>query len=56
MFNNFFSENFAVYGIMWRNNATHATDEKTAHVFCITKTTDTHSEYTMFFAFYTNNG
>ena len=47
MFNNFFSENLAIYGILWK--ARHTTDDKITRRMCIAwwipKATDTHSQY-----------
>jgi hypothetical protein len=43
MFNNFFSENRAVYDIMWKNTLQRA--------HWINKATDTHTEYVILIAF-----
>ena len=52
----FFSENFAVYGIMWKNivERGQATDDNMAHEHCALDNTgpqNTHSEYVKVIAF-----
>ena len=55
MFNNFFSENRAVYEIMWKNMAQPDTPEMTIwrmRIACwITEVTDKRSEYVKLIAF-----
>jgi hypothetical protein len=60
MLNNFFSENFAIYEIMWKNTVEWGRPQmiiwRMRILRWIYKATDTHSKYVILIVFHCNNG
>jgi len=60
MFNKFFLDNRAIYGVMWKKHCTagQATEDNRAHEHFIldTKATNIHSKFVIITALHCNNG